>query len=472
MGALILDFAMLLSCCPLAIAMVVSPRYDALPKGRPASAAPLDGQNLARLVEHALIDVSSAAAAIKDTLGPPAATAPRVWLELSNGENLIVVFERLHDDTEDTTTMRVRQSRVTDECNLEDLSSCIDVGCIAVRWNLRTREGVLVDLFKAKKGDRVGCDISSADDQDVRWGPIILRVVDDLVALLGMKHVYLADESSVRLNVWNGRKEQAESVQVMLRYLRPLLRGLGYYEEYGGFYEGESKDGDYDASTERTDGHGGEQIRKAMATATEELNAFNAIRVAPFRGSGLADAIAGISGEGSRIHKFAEAMAALQEQRAADRPKALRAAAACADNNAVEPAEEGGGLEAFVLEHAAALDEEALGAEHLAELIELLYERNQQTSSEAGLKAGSLLLGLMFDVFEVWSPPPRSVPLKRKDYRTEPAGGTSGTRVKRSPAWSGGEISLGWSPLKPIIREAYFLCSDAADGKECMLPWA
>ena len=69
-GALIWVFAMLLSCCPLAIAMVVSPRYDALPKGRPASAAPLDGQNLARLVEHALIDVSSAAAAIKDTLGP------------------------------------------------------------------------------------------------------------------------------------------------------------------------------------------------------------------------------------------------------------------------------------------------------------------------------------------------------------------------------------------------------------------
>ena len=60
-----------------------------------------------------------------------------------------------------------------------------------------------------------------------------------------------------------------------------------------------------------------------------------------------------------------------------------------------------------MLEHAAALDEEALGAEHLAELIELLHERNQQTSSEAGLKAGSLLLGLMFDVFEVWSPPPR-----------------------------------------------------------------
>ena len=43
---------------------------------------------------------------------------------------------------------------------------------------------MLLDLFKAKAGVRLGCDLSSADDAGVRWGHLMLRVVDDVAATL------------------------------------------------------------------------------------------------------------------------------------------------------------------------------------------------------------------------------------------------------------------------------------------------
>ena len=178
-------------------------RYEALPGGRPRSATLIGGDELAQLIERASREADH--------------SPKRVWLELTNGQSLTVVFERTNDDTDGTCTMRVRQTRVTDECALEDPRGCVDVGCVAVRWNLNTRQGVLVDLFKAKRGDRSNCDLSSADDPKAKWGSLMLRVVDDVAALTRTRHVYLADESSTRLEVWNERTRGAEAVQTMLR---------------------------------------------------------------------------------------------------------------------------------------------------------------------------------------------------------------------------------------------------------------
>ena len=77
--------------------------------------------------------------------------------------HLVVGFEPCSDFS-GSCTMRVRQTRVAGECSLDNPEGCNDAGCVAVRWDLRTGEGVLLDLFKAKAGERIGCDISSADD--------------------------------------------------------------------------------------------------------------------------------------------------------------------------------------------------------------------------------------------------------------------------------------------------------------------
>ena len=61
----------------------------------------------------------------------------------------------------------------------------------------------------------------------------MLRVVDDVAALLGARHVFLADESSVRLGVWDARRGMPATTQIMLKYLFPLSRGFGYYEPSG-----------------------------------------------------------------------------------------------------------------------------------------------------------------------------------------------------------------------------------------------
>jgi hypothetical protein len=50
--------------------------------------------------------------------------------------------------------------------------------------------------------------------------------VDDIAQLLGVHHVFLADESSVKVQVWNEAKGRPESVSAMLKYLRPLLSGV------------------------------------------------------------------------------------------------------------------------------------------------------------------------------------------------------------------------------------------------------
>ena len=56
--------------------------------------------------------------------------------------------------------MRVRRTRVLDECSVDNPSACRDVGCCAIRWDLTTREGAIVDLFKSVGRERAGCDLS------------------------------------------------------------------------------------------------------------------------------------------------------------------------------------------------------------------------------------------------------------------------------------------------------------------------
>ena len=127
----------------------------------------------------------------------------------------------------------IEHRRVPNLADAPEAGAKLLVGCVAVRWNIETSEGVLVDLFKAKKGQRIGCDLSSADNPRVKWGALMLRVVDDVATLLRCEHVFLADESSVRLDVWDPRTRQRASRQVMLKYLKPLLDGVGYYEQFG-----------------------------------------------------------------------------------------------------------------------------------------------------------------------------------------------------------------------------------------------
>jgi hypothetical protein len=145
------------------------PRYEALEGGRPPTAKRIGRPAFARLIRRAT---------------HPDAEPARVWLDLANGESLVVGFEPCSDFS-GSCTMRVRQTRVAGECSLDNPEGCNDAGCVAVRWDLRTGEGVLLDLFKAKAGERLGCDISSADDGGVRWGRLMMRVVDDVAAVVG-----------------------------------------------------------------------------------------------------------------------------------------------------------------------------------------------------------------------------------------------------------------------------------------------
>ena len=365
--------------------------------------------------------------------------ATRVWLELTCGENLIVVFEQTKDDSESTTTMRVRQTRVTDECELDDPAGCVDVGCVAVRWNLRTREGVLVDLFKAKKGDRIGCDLSSADNPRVKWGQLMLRVVDDVAALLHCRHVFLADESSMRLDTWHERSSDGQTVQVMLKYIRALQHGVPYYERFG--YYGVPRELYYgfNGASKRAGAEGGsndaeeEKWMQAAAAARDaasvDLNAFSLMRTTPFRGGALANALTrhagqGVSGEASSqrtaatsatsatlIYRFALALGRAQDQ-CTDHPagkgdellQAFREVvqaeggcepgAGCSDSpipnqhwvhsrSAITPDET---LAAFTARHSEAIDAEVLAAPHLGALINLLFQRKCRPTERGGLR--------------------------------------------------------------------------------------
>ena len=160
--------------------------YEALEGGRPRSAVRIERAAFAQLIRRST---------------HPASEPSRVWLDLANGESLVVGFEPCVGE-EGCCTMRVRQTRVAGDCSLDNPSGCTDAGCVAVRWDLRSDEGVLLDLFKAKAGARLGCDLSSADDTGVRWGRLMMRVVDDVAGIVGARAVSVADESSQTLQAW------------------------------------------------------------------------------------------------------------------------------------------------------------------------------------------------------------------------------------------------------------------------------
>ena len=462
--------------------------YTALEGGRPADALPIHTKDIAHVARDAVgprIEVGEAAAAVRELLAEShELEAPaRVWLELANGESLVVGFMRAHDDSDSTCTMRILQSRVCCYgCNPQR-DTLRDPGCLTVRWNVAKSEGVLIDLFKAKKGERVGCDISSADNKDIKWGALLLRVVDDIAAALRVKHMYLADESSVNVRVWNARKQSPESATVLLKLLHPLLHGEGYYEHHG--YYSVPKDEFYGLRTEdRADAaelsraddglERAAKLAEAQAHAAKELDAFNSLRLTPFRDGALASAIAAIrrdgdqavAPEGSRIHRFALAMAEVQDSSSEGFPSFL---AACeradergrSDVRGGADGERGqGSVARLVGEFRGAIDDELLSAPTLGEMIRILHARNRAVSGgaddgssggavsseqRAGLEAGGLMLQLMWDLYAVWSPQ-RSVPLKRKDYHYE-GGGEGG----------------------PLVQAAYLLPPDPCL-EECPLP--
>ena len=97
-------------------------RYEALVGGRPLASAALCTHDLSKLI-HTAVDASAAVDASVATR--------KVWLDLTNGESLLVGFEQTRDDSDGTCTMRVRQTRVTDACELDDPSGCVDVGCVS-----------------------------------------------------------------------------------------------------------------------------------------------------------------------------------------------------------------------------------------------------------------------------------------------------------------------------------------------------
>ena len=200
-------------------------------------------------------------------------------MDLTNGESATFAFGR---EADGTIMMRVPNT----ECDVD--APC--PSCVAVRWNLSSGEGVVLDLFKAQKGVRAGCNLSSVFQPSVRWGQLMLRIVDDVAIALGIRHVYLADEASVLLSTW-----PSGGARVMLRYLLPLLRGVGYYEPFGYF------------TVTPAEYYGGDGVPHVAAAATrarafKELDALNAMRSTPFQGGVFAAALR--QREGSRdTHK-------------------------------------------------------------------------------------------------------------------------------------------------------------------------
>lgn len=490
---------------PIAVTTLVStstrthgrPRYQALSGGRPLSAVPLDAATtVARLVH-------SAAATSDGTH-----RSSRLWLDLSNGESLVVAFEPLSEQ-QHCVLMSVQQTRLTDACDLDDDScraSC--VGCVAVRWDLRSHEGVLLDLFKAKAGERTGCDLSSADDEGVQWGRLMLRVVDDLAQLLGIRHMLVADEAAVRLRVWG----EAEPAHVPLRYLRPLLRGVGYYES-SGFYAIPEAQWYWDERHSAEADYAPKSCATARRRAAESLSALNTVRAAPFRGGHLCRALesaavaAAAHEEEARgrlwppppepratlLHRFARAVALAQEAPPASRVAAFARTCARQDEAArgealpnrfgvhassrvpYEPS-----LGSFARRHEAAIDAELLGAPSLGAMVQLLHARNRAADDdeddarvEMGLRAGALLLALVYDFYALWRPR-RSRRFVRKDY----FGGSAANKVAAATAVlvppdaleCSAPVAVGRASHVPIIRESFYLCP-GADDEACELPW-
>jgi hypothetical protein len=475
--------------------LIMAAPYEALHGGRPGSAKQIDGAELANTIRRVAMGESE---------------PQRVWLDVQdctsyrdhcNGESLVVVLRKLRDDSKATCTMSVRQTRVLDACDVDsNPEGCRDVGCVAVRWNLSTSEAVLIDLFKGTKGERVGCDISSADNREVKWGRLMLGIVDDLAALLHVRHVYLGDEASTKLVVWSSKKGHAESVQVMLKYLHPLVRGVGYYEPHGYYNVKEAQY--YGLRGECADRVSSDDMVAATASAAaRDLNAFNQLRTAPFCGGEFARALlargaahaerGGTPVTSTLIYRFALALASVHDASVASPPSpssasfaALRHAAAALEGDDEADGSVSGplhhqhwthsrtplpgdpSLSDFLLRHARTLDSrELLDAPHLGAVAAVLHRRNRDAShTEDGQRAGALLLELMFDFFAVWSPT-RQMPLKRKDLHE--GGEWVSALIRRRGAGTGGrgiaapgeelEFEFGRARRVPVIQKAYVI---------------
>jgi len=250
------------------------------------------------------------------------------------------------------------------------------------------------------------------------------------------------------------------------------------------------------------------QVAAARRAAAARLSDFEALRCAPFRGGALCAALEALAERDEAaatavppppdprhtlIWRFAHAVAAAQEASPSEgsptgegaptapaaRVAAFRAAAARDDAAAPPlphrlnvhsrtPLPVSPSLGAFAERHAAALDAQLLGAPHLGALAGALHARNR-AGGEAGLRAGALLLPLMFDLFAAWAPR-RDRPHLRKDFQAVAAddsgggggggGGVSTCSVVELDSERGGGAQIGVRPTpEPIIQQAFVLDS-------------
>ena len=355
--------------------------------------------------------------------------------------------------------------------------SCSDAGCVAIQWNLSNREGILLDLFKAKGGDRHGCDLSSATDAGVQWGRLMMRVVDDVAFLVRADSVHVKDEASVTMQVWDEEAQGPVVVPVSLHCIRPLLKGIGYYEA-AGFYPIPRGQFYFEP---RHSANGGaladdasmQTVHTTRHAAATRLSAFNALRTAPFEGGGLCRALEAIDHDegvvrGMRpappdvrstlIHRFALAVGAAHGAPPPERPAAFHAAVSRQDGG--EPLPHRFNVHArcmipyvedltlFAQRHSNAIDAKLLSEQDLGGMARCLHERNLR-GGPAGWRAGALLMALTHDFLAAWSPR-REQPLLRKDYDHSRDECTS-----VELATSGASVSL--ARREPIIRDVYVL---------------
>ena len=237
-------------------------------------------------------------------------------------------------------------------------------------------------------------------------------------------------------------------------------------------------------------------VHSAQLSAAAQLNAFNALRTAPFRGGAFATALEQVPHNESQdvtlVHRFAIAISRAQEVTSSAPEgnlveafrKAVQDDATGTDSDghcAVLPHQfwihsrtavaSDRTLAEFMARHEAVLDAELLSATSFGELIQILHRRNRdEVASERGLRSGALLLALMFDFWAVWCPR-RFMPLKRKDY-FEHGTVMSALHVpwaRGSTPLGGNLITISITRREPLIKELYYVC-DAEEGI-CELPW-
>jgi len=306
----------------------------------------------------------------------------------------------------------------------------------------------------------------------------------------------------VPLDVWDSNSGCRKRTPVMLKYLRPMLDGMSYYDRFG-YYTINREEWPIDATQhsrvapDRSTSvklPNASQLKSAQSQATAHLNRLNAIRTAQIRGGALAQALAAIEHDASertppshqtRIYRFALALAAAQEEALAGRDlvAAFRAAAEGQQQAHCEgdlPHQYGvharsavpydRRLTEFIERHEAALTAEVLSAPHLGEMAQRLYRRNRGCQGErAGLDAGGLLLAIVFDFFAVFAPR-RFMPLKRKDFE-EDGLRMSALAQEAGAASATTSFSIRKARRVPILSEAFFLCAAAGSADECRLPW-